>query len=136
MTEGFFEFKALGATQVKGATEPVRIYEVLGVGPLRNRLQMAAGRGLLKFVGRKNQMEQLLGALSKAKGGHGQIVAAMGEAGVGKSRAELKTARALAEELMSLVRNLQDSELLLQAHRVLGAALFYHGELGASQAQL
>jgi predicted ATPase/class 3 adenylate cyclase len=86
LTEGFFEFKALGATQVKGATEPVRIFEVVGVGPLRNRLQMAARRGLLKFVGRQREIKQMIGALEKAKGGHGQMVAAMGEAGVGKSR--------------------------------------------------
>ena len=86
LTEGFFEFKALGATQVKGATEPVRIYEVVRVGPLRSRLQMAARRGLLKFVGRQREIKQMIGALEKAKGGHGQMVAAMGEAGVGKSR--------------------------------------------------
>jgi class 3 adenylate cyclase len=86
LTEGFFEFKALGATQVKGATEPVRIYEVVGVGPLRTRLQMAARRGLLKFVGRQREINQMIGALEKAKAGHGQMVAAMGEAGVGKSR--------------------------------------------------
>jgi class 3 adenylate cyclase/predicted ATPase len=86
LTEGFFEFKELGATQVKGAAEPIRIYEVVGVGPLRTRLQMAARRGLLKFVGRQREMEQMIGALGKAKGGHGQMMAAMGEAGAGKSR--------------------------------------------------
>ena len=51
-------------------------------------------------------------------------------------RSELQTARELAEELMSLARNVQDPALLLQAHRALGAALFYHGEIGPSQAHL
>ena len=51
-------------------------------------------------------------------------------------RSELQTARELAEELMSLARNAQDPALLQQAHRALGAALFYHGEFGPSQAHL
>src|SRR5712692_3495132 len=86
LAEGYFEFKSLGAAQVKGVTEPVHIYEVLGVGPLRTRLQVAARRGLVQFVGRQGEMQQLQQALALAKEGHGQIVAAMGEPGVGKSR--------------------------------------------------
>jgi predicted ATPase/class 3 adenylate cyclase len=86
LTEGYFEFKALGATQVKGITEPLHIYEVLGVGPLRTKLQVAARRGLVRFVGRQSEMEQIQRALESAKAGHGQIVGVMGEPGVGKSR--------------------------------------------------
>ena len=86
LTEGYFEFKALGAAQVKGVSELVHIYEVLGVGPLRTRLQVAARRGLARFVGRQNELEQMRRALEQTKGGHGQVVAAVGEPGVGKSR--------------------------------------------------
>src|SRR5712692_6086076 len=86
LTEGYFEFKALGETQIKGVTEPLNIYEVLGVGPLRTRLQVAARRGLVRFVGRQSEMEQMRQALESAKAGHGQIVGVMGEPGVGKSR--------------------------------------------------
>ena len=57
-----------------------------GLGPLRTRLQRSAGRGLTKFVGRERQMEALKHAAEQAKSGHGQIVAAMAEPGVGKSR--------------------------------------------------
>ena len=94
LTEGYFEFKALGAAQVKGVSEPLHIYEVLGVGPLRTRLQVAARRGLARFVGRQSELEQMQQALEQAKAGHGQIVAVMGEPGVGKSRLfhEFKTA--------------------------------------------
>jgi predicted ATPase len=59
---------------------------VAGLGPLRTRLQRAAGRGLTKFVGREREMEALKHAAAQAKSGHGQIVAAMAEPGVGKSR--------------------------------------------------
>src|SRR5262245_10176229 len=46
LTDGFFAFKALGAAQIKGVSEPVPVYEVAGVGPLRTRLQVGASRGL------------------------------------------------------------------------------------------
>jgi class 3 adenylate cyclase len=61
LTEGYFEFKPLGAVRVKGVSEPVTIYEVLGVGPLRTRLQVAARRGLVRFVGRHSEMEYTKG---------------------------------------------------------------------------
>src|SRR5713101_2472785 len=86
LTEGYFEFKALGAARVKGVSEPLHIYEVLGVGPLRTRLQLSARRGLVRFVGRQHELVQMQKALEQARGGHGQIVAVMGEPGVGKSR--------------------------------------------------
>ncbi|MBI3795820.1 MAG: AAA family ATPase [Deltaproteobacteria bacterium] len=86
LTEGYFTFKALGVAQVKGVSEPVNIYEVLGVGPLRTRLQVAARRGLTRFVGRQSEMEQLRHALDLTRAGHGQIVGVIGEPGVGKSR--------------------------------------------------
>src|SRR5262249_16917384 len=84
--EGYFECKALGEAKVKGVTEPVPIYEVLSVGPLRTRLQVAARHGLTRFVGRQRELEALQHALTQAKAGHGQIVGTMGEPGLGKSR--------------------------------------------------
>src|SRR5215216_144934 len=86
LTEGYFEFKDLGQTQIKGVEEPLNIYEVLGAGPLRTRLQVSATRGLTRFVGRQSEMEQMQRALEHAKAGHGQIVGVMGEPGLGKSR--------------------------------------------------
>jgi predicted ATPase len=53
---------------------------------LRTRLQRSVGRGLTKFVGREREMEALKHAAEQAKAGRGQIVAAMAEPGVGKSR--------------------------------------------------
>src|SRR3984893_4068606 len=84
--EGYFQLKALGASRIKGVSEPVEVFEVTGLGPLRTRLQRSAGQGLTKFVGRAREMEALKHAAEHAKGGRGQIVAAMAEPGVGKSR--------------------------------------------------
>ncbi len=86
LTDGYFLFKDLGPTQIKGVEWSLNIYEVLGVGALRTRLQVAARRGLTRFVGRQREMEQLQRALEQAKAGHGQIVGTMGEPGLGKSR--------------------------------------------------
>jgi hypothetical protein len=86
LCEGYFILKPLGPTKVKGLSEPVNVYEVTGLGPLRTRLQRSAGRGLTKFVGRAREMEALKHAAGLARNGHGQIAAAMAEPGVGKSR--------------------------------------------------
>jgi len=86
LVEGYFALKPLGPTKVKGVSEPVNVYEVTGLGPLRTRLQRSAERGLTKFVGRERETDALRHALEQAQTGHGQIVAAMAEPGVGKSR--------------------------------------------------
>ncbi len=86
LCEGYFILKPLGATKVKGVSEPVNVFEVTGLGPLRTRLQRAVGRGLTRFVGREAELAQIRRALELARDGHGQVVAAMGEPGVGKSR--------------------------------------------------
>jgi len=86
LVEGYFQLKARGPTRVKGLSGPINVYEVTGLGPLRTRLQRSVGRGLTKFVGREREMEALKHAADQAKAGRGQVVAAMAEAGVGKSR--------------------------------------------------
>jgi class 3 adenylate cyclase len=86
LCEGYFEFRALGPTAVKGLDALVEVYEVVRAGPLRTHFQLAARRGLTKFIGREREMAAMAGALEQARTGHGQIVVAVGEAGAGKSR--------------------------------------------------
>ena len=86
LCEGYFTFRALGPTRIKGVSEAVNVHEVTGLGALRTRLQASARRGLSKFVGREAELTQMKNALASAKSGRGQIVAAVAEAGVGKSR--------------------------------------------------
>ncbi len=85
LTDGYFEFKDLGQTHIKGVEEPLNVYEVLGAGPLRTRLQVSARRGLTRFVGRHSELDQRQRAFEQAKDGHGQIVGVLGEPGLGKS---------------------------------------------------
>jgi class 3 adenylate cyclase/tetratricopeptide (TPR) repeat protein len=86
LCEGYFTFKALGPTRVKGVTGTVNVYELTGLGPLRTHFQVSVRRGLTKFVGRYHELEQMKRALVLAKAGHGGVVAAAGDPGVGKSR--------------------------------------------------
>ena len=86
LCEGYFVFKALRPTAVKGVSEPVNVYEVTGLGPLRTRLQRAAARAYTKFVGREREIEALRHAAKQTRTGRGQIFAAMPEPDIGKSR--------------------------------------------------
>ena len=86
LAEGYVATKSLGPVPVKGLADPVQIYEVTGAGTARTRLHAAAGRGLTRFVGRGVEQEQLRLALQLAGRSRGQVVAIVGQAGVGKSR--------------------------------------------------
>jgi class 3 adenylate cyclase len=86
LCEGYFSFRGLGSTAIKGISQPVEVYEVTGVGRLSTHFELAAQRGLTKFVGRERELAELQRALELARGGQGQIVAAVAEAGTGKSR--------------------------------------------------
>jgi class 3 adenylate cyclase len=86
LAEGFVAVTPLGPVPVKGLEAPVEVYELTGAGPRRSRLHAAAVRGLTRFVGRTGELDQLRQALGRAGTGQGQIVAIVGEPGVGKSR--------------------------------------------------
>jgi len=86
LVEGYFELRGLGPTEIKGIGEPIDVYEVVATGALRGHFDLAARRGLTKFVGREHELEQMQRALELAMVGHGQIVAVVAEAGTGKSR--------------------------------------------------
>ena len=85
LVEGFVQVKALGAMPVKGLRDPVEVYEVTGAGMVWLRLQAAAAHGLTRFVGRQPELETVQQALAQVQTGHGQVVALVGDAGVGKS---------------------------------------------------
>ena len=86
LAEGYVAVKPCGSVPVKGLAHPVQVYEVTGAAAARTRLQAAAGRGLTRFVGRDIELEQLHRVQQLAGHGRGQVMAIVGEAGVGKSR--------------------------------------------------
>jgi len=86
LVEGLVQVTALGPVPVKGLVEPVEVFDLVGASHLRRRLQAAAARGLTPFVGRQQELDTIHQAMAQAETGHGQVVAVVGEAGVGKSR--------------------------------------------------
>jgi DNA-binding SARP family transcriptional activator len=86
LVEGYVSVKPLGPMSLEGLAEPVEVYELTGAGFARTHLQAATRRGLTRFVGRDAELAQLRRAQQLASARHGQIVAIVGEPGVGKSR--------------------------------------------------
>jgi tetratricopeptide (TPR) repeat protein len=86
LAEGFVQVKALGPVAVKGLADPVEVFELVGAASTRTRLQALAARGLTRFVGRQAEFEALRQGLERAGTSHGQVVAVIGEPGVGKTR--------------------------------------------------
>lgn len=84
--EGFVEVKSLGLLQVKGFSNAIEAFELTGVTTARTRLQAAATRGLTPFVGRQVELEFAQRIIGQMAGGRGEVLAIVGEAGMGKSR--------------------------------------------------
>lgn len=96
LTHNMFRFAARGGFTVKGAKNPVEVYELLGPRPVLSRLAARAARGFTPFVGRTRELSELRARICLASQGCGQVIALVGEAGVGKSR--------LLEELKPFLR--------------------------------
>jgi class 3 adenylate cyclase/tetratricopeptide (TPR) repeat protein len=86
LVEGLVQVNTLGQFPVRGLPEPVEVFELVGASAIRGRLQASAARGLTRFVGRQQELTAMQQALERAGAGHGQVVAMVAEAGVGKSR--------------------------------------------------
>jgi class 3 adenylate cyclase/tetratricopeptide (TPR) repeat protein len=86
LVEGLVQVNALGAVAVKGLTEPVEVFELVGAAAVRPWSRLAVTQGFTRFVGRHLELQTLGEALERAGGGHGQLVAVSGEPGMGKSR--------------------------------------------------
>jgi class 3 adenylate cyclase/tetratricopeptide (TPR) repeat protein len=98
LTGEYFGFKPLGDVEVKGKKETVRAYQLLGVGPAKDRLRATMARGLTRFVGRTRELEHLADCFAQVKEGRGQVMGILGEAGVGKSRILLESRGILRRE--------------------------------------
>jgi len=86
LAQGFLELEDLGEFEIKGASRPVRVFELAGVGTAHSRLDLSRERGFSSFVGREEEMGTLVSALDRARAGEGAAVGIVAEAGVGKSR--------------------------------------------------
>src|SRR5262249_31614215 len=86
LANGFVTLQDLGRLAFKGVKEPIRVYELQGVGKLRTKLDVSRARGFSRFVGRADEMTALEAALGRAIEGNGQVVGVVAHPGFGKSR--------------------------------------------------
>ncbi|MEN8159130.1 MAG: AAA family ATPase, partial [Myxococcota bacterium] len=83
---GWFALEDLGEFTVKGAAEPLRVFELIGLGDVRTRFDLSQARGLTRFVGRHDELTLLETTLEQALAGPGRVVGISAQAGTGKSR--------------------------------------------------
>ena len=86
LAAGYLALRDLGTSDIKGVSEPVRVFELEGIGEILSRFDLSRARGLTRFVGRGRDMPVLDQALEQARSGNGQVVGVVAEAGAGKSR--------------------------------------------------
>ena len=85
-SEGFVEVSRPRATRLEGVAEPVELFTLRGKAALRLRWEARSARELTQFVGREAELARLGELLERAARGSGQVVAIVGDPGVGKSR--------------------------------------------------
>ncbi|HYH54530.1 MAG TPA: adenylate/guanylate cyclase domain-containing protein [Solirubrobacterales bacterium] len=86
LARGYLDLHDLGEFEIKGASHPIEVFELAGVGAARSRLDLARERGFSRFVGREAELRRLGEALNRAKGGEATAVGVVAEPGIGKSR--------------------------------------------------
>jgi class 3 adenylate cyclase len=86
LVPGYFAFRDLGETRIRGSSDPVHVFKLEGVGRVRTRLDVSRAGGFTKFVGRQSEMAALEAALERAISGNAQVVGVVAEPGTGKSR--------------------------------------------------
>jgi len=86
LVQGAVRLKALPPVQVKGKTELVPLYKVIGTLPRRSPIASRSERTLSPFVGRERELATLEALFAQVEAGHGQVVGIVAEAGGGKSR--------------------------------------------------
>ena len=86
LSKGWLAFEALGEMPIKGLAEPIQVFELTGALRARTRLQASGPTTFTRFVGREPEIARIEESLTAARQGSGQIVAVVGEAGIGKSR--------------------------------------------------
>lgn len=89
LTRHAFEFESGGSLELKGKSQPVSVFRLLGHGA---QGQAAVGRGLeahglhAPLIGRDAELAQMREAVARAVTGRAQVLSLVGDAGIGKSR--------------------------------------------------
>jgi predicted ATPase/class 3 adenylate cyclase len=102
LVSGYFATADAGVHAMKGIDRPVRAFTVAEARRRRARFEVAVERGLTPLVGRGRELSRLLDVVERARGGRGQVVSVVGDAGVGKSRLLYELRRRLGDGVTAL----------------------------------
>jgi class 3 adenylate cyclase/predicted ATPase len=101
---GVFVCEQLGPFELKGLSEPVMAWRVLGERVAESRFAAIHPKNLTGFVGRQNELHQLYGLWQRVEGGKGQVALLCGEAGIGKSRISKTLLDRIADDANETIR--------------------------------
>jgi class 3 adenylate cyclase/predicted ATPase len=105
LARGLFEYDDLGRVPLKGLTDPVQAWRVLGLRAIESRFEAQHEASLTPLVGRDEELDLLLRRWRRAAGGEGQVVLLSGEPGIGKSRLTLSLEERLRHEPHTRLRH-------------------------------
>lgn len=134
-----FEFEDAGVHQLKGISEPVRVFEVTAERDTLSQVETADG-SFRSLIGRERDLEAIMDRWKRARDGSGQVILVNGEAGIGKSHMIRAVREKLRDKPSRLMRHhcspyLQTSVL----HPVVDALSwildFTRGETGEARLQ-
>lgn len=87
LTQHAFAFESGGTLALKGKSEPLAVYRLLGVNDKPHTLRGLAAHGLTSpFVGRDAEVAHMLDAATRVLDGRAQVLSLVAQGGVGKTR--------------------------------------------------
>jgi predicted ATPase/class 3 adenylate cyclase len=101
---GLFEYRDLGAAEIKGFDKAVAVFEVVRPSAVESRFEALRATSLTPLVGREEEIELMLRRWRRAASGEGQVVLISGEPGIGKSRLAATLRERLEREDLTRVR--------------------------------
>jgi class 3 adenylate cyclase len=105
LARGLFDYDDLGRVPLKGLTDPVQAWQVLGPRAVESRFEAQHGTRLTPLVGRDEELDLLLRRWRRAAGGEGCVVLLSGEPGIGKSRLTMALEERLGNEPHTRLRH-------------------------------
>ena len=85
--ERLFSFEALKPLSIKGKSEPVQVYRLIGLKPRQECMHVLDTRKISSaIIGRERELTLVKDSVDKLLNGEGGIIFVEGEAGIGKSR--------------------------------------------------
>ncbi len=105
LARGLFDYDDLGRVSLKGLTDPVQAWRVLGPRAIESRFEAQHETSLTPLVGRDEELDLLLRRWRRAAGGEGCVVLLSGEPGIGKSRLTVALEERLGNEAHTRLRH-------------------------------